>query len=245
MFELELLVCIKINLALNNLQWLICWWDKCVHASSKGINLKVNVIERLEFELKYIEAAGQHFSRCDLNNSRPIPNQQIRISSDTYLNVVDLYDKNKGNITPLSLFLSLFSVSQSLSFFVCLFVWVLWHINLCRLFNAKSILFKWTVLFQTIQFSLSTVSMAKTVLFQTFQLSISSQFSSIWPIDRNQKWTWGWWQWRGMLHSLKLQYETNLSIRLFNVISRTPIGWWRLTPLQKSSRSILQPQPTG
>ena len=25
---------------------------------------------------------------------------------------------------------------------VCLFVWVLWHINLCRLFNAKSILYK-------------------------------------------------------------------------------------------------------
>ena len=23
--------------------------------------------------------------------------------------------------------------------FGCLFVWVLWHINLCRLFNAKSI----------------------------------------------------------------------------------------------------------
>ena len=31
----------------------------------------------------------------------------------------------------------------------------LWHINLCRLFNAKSIL-KQSVLFQTIQFSMST-----------------------------------------------------------------------------------------
>ena len=33
--------------------------------------------------------------------------------------------------------------------------WVLWHINLCRLFNAKSI-FMQIVLFQTIQFSMST-----------------------------------------------------------------------------------------
>ena len=33
--------------------------------------------------------------------------------------------------------------------------WVLWHINLCRLFNTKSIFMK-IVLFQTIQFSIST-----------------------------------------------------------------------------------------
>ena len=33
--------------------------------------------------------------------------------------------------------------------------WVLWHINLCRLFNAKSFLYKSSVLFQTIQFSMS------------------------------------------------------------------------------------------
>ena len=32
--------------------------------------------------------------------------------------------------------------------------WFLWHINLCRLFNAKSIFMK-IVLFQTIQFSIS------------------------------------------------------------------------------------------
>ena len=34
-----------------------------------------------------------------------------------------------------------------------LFVWVLWYINLCRLFNTKSIFMK-IVLFQTIQFSI-------------------------------------------------------------------------------------------
>ena len=33
--------------------------------------------------------------------------------------------------------------------------WVLWHVNLCRLFNAKSI-FMQIALFQTIQFSMST-----------------------------------------------------------------------------------------
>ena len=33
-------------------------------------------------------------------------------------------------------------------------IWVLWHINLCRLSNAKSIFMK-VVLFQTIQFRIS------------------------------------------------------------------------------------------
>ena len=40
------------------------------------------------------------------------------------------------------------------------------------------------VLFQTIQFSVNWVSISKTVLFQAVQFSISTQFSSIWPIDR-------------------------------------------------------------
>ena len=37
--------------------------------------------------------------------------------------------------------------------------------------------YKWTVPFQTIQFSVCTVSMSKTVLFQTIQFSISTQFN--------------------------------------------------------------------
>ena len=41
-----------------------------------------------------------------------------------------------------------------------------------------------TVLFQTIRFSVSTVSISKTVLFQVIQFSISTQFGSIWPIDK-------------------------------------------------------------
>ena len=36
-----------------------------------------------------------------------------------------------------------------------LVLWVLWHINLCRLFNAKSIFIR-IVLFQTVQFRIST-----------------------------------------------------------------------------------------
>ena len=43
-------------------------------------------------------------------------------------------------------------------------VW--WHINHYKLFKVKSLLIHWTVLFQTIQFNIST------------------QFSSNWPIDR-------------------------------------------------------------
>ena len=47
--------------------------------------------------------------------------------------------------------------------------WVLWHINLCRLFNAKSI-FMQIVLFQTIQFSMSTqFKCQKTFIFQSIQ----------------------------------------------------------------------------
>ena len=45
-------------------------------------------------------------------------------------------------------------------------VWVIWHINLCRLFTAKSI-FMQIVVFQTIQFS--RVHLSKTFVFQTIQ----------------------------------------------------------------------------
>ena len=44
-------------------------------------------------------------------------------------------------------------------------------------------------------------------------------------------------------HSPKLQHHWKLTLRLFSVISRTLIGGG-LTPLQRYSRCILQPQPT-
>ena len=91
----------------------------------------------------------------------------------------------------------------SMGYVGCLVVWVLWHISLCRLFNAKSIfrgiissisnnlvqhkyrLMSKTVLFQIIQYSINmqfkyqNSSITKTVWFQTIQFSISIQFSSI------------------------------------------------------------------
>ena len=44
---------------------------------------------------------------------------------------------------------------QMIGWLVVWLVGFLWHINLCKLFNAKSIFMK-IVLFQTIQFSMST-----------------------------------------------------------------------------------------
>ena len=60
---------------------------------------------------------------------------------------------------------------------------VIWHIDHCRLFNGKSILYIGTVLFQKIQFNISPQLNVKSVLFQAIKFSISTQFNSIWPID--------------------------------------------------------------
>ena len=61
-------------------------------------------------------------------------------------------------------------------------VWVLWHINLCMLFKAKSIFMK-IVLFQTIPFSISTqfkckysLFLSQTVLIQIIQFSMNTDF---------------------------------------------------------------------
>ena len=144
--------------------------------------------------------------------------------------------------------------------------WVLWHINHCWLFNAKSSIYiyikyiqfvnilliifsnepmlillhtvKWfqillcitnssikhrsfvykqlhdqTVLFQTIQFSMSFV--CTQIKYQTvmFDLIRCYQF--------RPEWTWEQWQWRSTLNSPKLQHCFSLTIRLFNVISTT------------------------
>ena len=50
----------------------------------------------------------------------------------------------------------------------------------------------------------------KTVLFQAIQFSISTQFSSIWLLDKT--------------HSPKIQHYWNFTIRLFCVISRILVG---------------------
>ena len=92
--------------------------------------------------------------------------------------------------------------------------WVLWHINLCRLFNAKSIFiqFSQTVLIQTIQFSIS------------MQFYLTHRKSPIRCYHSRPEWTWEQWQWRGALHSPKPQHHWNLTIRLFSVISGHSLG---------------------
>ena len=117
-------------------------------------------------------------------------------------------------------------------------------------------------LFQTIQFSISTMFKCRnSSIFKKNQFSINTQFkcknsklskppfSSIWPIDRTlircnhsgSECTREWWQWRGTLHSPKIRHYWNLTLRLFSVICRTLVGGG-VTPLQRCSRCILQPQ---
>ena len=86
----------------------------------------------------------------------------------------------------------------------------------------------------------------KTVLFQTIQLSISTQFSSIWHIDRTL------WVKVDLGAMAMKEYSTfpnaptllepHHQIVLCHI---QDIRWGSLTPLQRSSRSIPQPQPTG
>ena len=112
-----------------------------------------------------------------------------------------------------------------------------WGHSLSKTFLIQAIQLSQTVLIKKIQFSLSIVFVhtqlnVKTILYQTIQFNISKQFSSIWPIDRilsgatksGPKWNWERWQWRGTLHSTKLQHYWNLIIRLFSVISRRFVG---------------------
>ena len=120
---------------------------------------------------------------------------------------------------------------------------VLWHINPFRVIQRK-------IKFLKIQSCINIVFVykqlnVKTVLFQTIQFSISTQFSSVWPIDRTlsgattlDQWTWEQCQWRGILHSPKLQHYWNLTIRLFSVISRILIGGRGVLPLCKEAVGV-------
>ena len=109
-------------------------------------------------------------------------------------------------------------------------------------FNVKA------VLFQTIHFRITIVSMSKTVSFQTIQFRISTQFSSIWSIDRR---TLSGAATRGQSGPRSDDNEGVLRISQSSRITGTSLsdclesypghslGWGR------RSRSILQPQPTG
>ena len=111
--------------------------------------------------------------------------------------------------------------------------------------------FSLIVLIQTIQFCVNIVfaytrSNIKTVLSQTIQFIISMNFVLFDPIrgyHSGPEWTKELRQWRGILHFPKLQYYWSLTIRLFSVISGRSL--WGVTPLQRYSQCILQPQLTG
>ena len=82
-----------------------------------------------------------------------------------------------------------------------------------------------TVVFQTIRCNISTLFKCQTVLFQAIQLSVSTEFSFIWPTDMSlseTEWT------RESMNEYsafpKLQVYWNLTIRLFNGISRTLVN---------------------
>ena len=74
--------------------------------------------------------------------------------------------------------------------FICLLILRgLWHIDLCRLFNANSIFiqtiqFSITVLDCQTPFSFKLFRLVKQFYIQTIQFSISTRFNSIWLIDR-------------------------------------------------------------
>ena len=82
------------------------------------------------------------------------------------------------------------------------------QVNINHLWNNQ------TVLFQTIQFSISTQFRCQTVIFDP-------SFSDL--IRRYQfgsEWTCEWWQRRSTPHSPKLQHWWSFTVRLFRVICR-------------------------
>ena len=81
--------------------------------------------------------------------------------------------------------------------------------------------------------------MRKTFLFQAIHFSINMPLVLLGPYQwyhSGLEWTWEWWQWRGTLHSPKLQHCLNLTIRLFSVISRPLVGG--VFPLSREEVSV-------
>ena len=79
-----------------------------------------------------------------------------------------------------------------------------------------------TLLFLTIQFSLSLLF---ALSLNVKQFYLTHRWDPIKCFHSGSEWTWEQWQWRGTLHSLKLQTYWSLTIRLFNVVSRILVGW--------------------
>ena len=147
--------------------------------------------------------------------------------------------------------------------------WILWHINLCRFFNAKSTFMQIissipnTLFYQFHfkQFSLVSVrslnastqfNCQKHFYFKLFslviQFSISRQFSSIWPIDRFLSGATipdqigpgsDGNKWMLCIPQSSSITGTSLSDCLVSYLGHT------MEVVQTCSRCILQPQPTG
>ena len=79
-----------------------------------------------------------------------------------------------------------------------------------------------TVLYQTIQFSISHYLFALSLNVKQFYLT--HRLNSFRCYHSGLGWTRKQWQWRGILHSPKLQHYRSFTIRLFCVISRTLVG---------------------
>ena len=99
----------------------------------------------------------------------------------------------------------------------------------------------------------------QTFLFQTIQVNMSNLFKHSLNIKQfyltyrydpircnhsGSEWTWEQWQWRSTQYSSKLQ-DWRLTIISFSAMSRILIEVAVLTPLQRCSQHILQPQPPG
>ena len=83
-----------------------------------------------------------------------------------------------------------------------------------------------TVLFQIIQFSVSTqFNCQKQFYFKLFSLAsihnlvLFDPLIGIWCYHPRPEWTWERLQWRGTPHSPKLHHHWSLTIRFFNAIS--------------------------
>ena len=91
------------------------------------------------------------------------------------------------------------------------------------------------------QFTLACHSFALSLNVKQFYLTHRSK--TIRCYHSGPGWAWEQWQLRSTQHSLKLLHYWNLLIKLFNVISRTLVGWESF-PSAEMHQYILLPQPT-
>ena len=131
---------INFSYFLSHLTWVI------ISIAGRNSTHKTLTIERLPVRLKLIYS----FASKKLSLSYKLL-YYLRYKS--CLNFRNPNNISKLHVLPLFL-ICLYHVYRCFYTFSWLVVWVLWHINHCRLFNTKSIFMK-IVLFQTIQFSIS------------------------------------------------------------------------------------------